>query len=222
MGILSCEEALKIGLESIRMRTDLPPKTKEEAIRKMETVMQKQPYKKWSEASVIAALQDFKKRNGYAPTVSNLTEDGMPKSATIQLLFHMRASAFLHRLFPETLLGKRHVQSKYSYQTPEEWMACFQEQFNKHLAEGMSCRRYNKLRDEKTPPWERIARACDLKQWSELMEKANVHYPRRPPKKETPLYINSVKSPYLEAMKQLNQEYTIVTAELRQLLERVG
>ena len=186
MSILSTVQAIDLGIASIEARDDIPPKTKEQAIRLLKSLEQADWHKSWSKESVIDALNAYKERTGRAPTVTNLKEHGMPKGVTIQSLFHMSPSLLLKRLFP---------------------------QFNKHKEEGMCCRQFNVLRDECTPTWETVARHCKIATWTELMKKAEVEYIN--PKIETvsSFEIVGFKSPLAEKLEALNEERKQIVAE---------
>ena len=74
MSILSTVQAIDLGIASIEARDDIPPKTKEQAIRLLKSLEQADWHKSWSKESVIDALNAYKERTGRAPTVTNLKE----------------------------------------------------------------------------------------------------------------------------------------------------
>ena len=216
MRILSTVQSIDLGIASIEARDDIPPKTKEQAIRLLKSLEQADWHKSWSKESVIDALNAYKERTGRAPTVTNLKEHGMPKGVTIQSLFHMSPSLLLKRLFPENRKLKYvnpELANPYGFEKPDDWLQCFREQFNKHKEEGMCCRQFNVLRDECTPTWETVARHCKIATWTELMKKAEVEYIN--PKIETvsSFEIVGFKSPLAEKLEALNEERKQIVAE---------
>ena len=216
MSILSTVQAINLGIASIEARDDIPPKTKEQAIRLLKSLEQADWHKSWTKEKVIEALNAYKERTGLAPTVTNLKEHGMPKGVTIQSLFHMPPSLLLKRLFPENRKPNHvnpELSNPYGFEKPEDWLQCFRDQFNKHREEGMCCRQFNVLRDDCTPTWETIARHCKIPTWTELMKKADVEYIT--PKIETvnSFEIVGFKSPLAEKLEALNEEKKRITEE---------
>lgn len=221
MSILSTVQAIQLGIESIEARTDIPPRKKEQAIKLLSSLEQSEWYQNWTKDSIIKALNDYREKNGRAPTVTNLKEHGMPKGVTIQSVFNMKPSLLLKRLFPENR-NQRHVDPElanpYGFDKPEDWINCFAEQFNKHKKEGMNCRQFNLLRDEGTPTWETVARHCKIATWTDLMKKAGVKYIR--PKRETAhnLELNNFKSPICEKLDAINRERRQILDEFIELV----
>lgn len=220
MSILATTQAIQIGIESIEIRDDIPSKTKQQAIKLLQSLEQADWHKGWDEESIIQTLQDYKKRTGIAPTVTSLKEYGMPKSVTIRSYFHMSPSLFLKRLFPENQ-KMRHVNpclsNPFGFKTEADWLNCFIEQFNKHKADGMSSRKYNILRDKDTPTWDTIARHCGVPTWSSLMEKTGVEYPKKI-KTAKSIYIANTTSPTIERLEAINKQREIFNTELYDLL----
>ena len=221
MSILSTLQAIQLGIESIEARSDIPARKKEQAIKLLSSLEKSDWYKNWSKESVIKALNDYKERNGRAPTVTNLKEHGMPKGVTIQSLFNMKPSLLLKLLFPENRNLKHNnpeISNPFGFEKPEDWLNCFTVQFNKHKEEGMNCRQFNFLRDEGTPTWETIARHCKISTWTSLMEKAGVKYIK--PKRETAknLELNDFKSPICEKLDALNRERRQIIDEFVELV----
>ena len=221
MSILSTEKAIILGIESIELRTDIPPKTKEQAICLLRSLEKSDWHKSWDKESVIKALKDYKERTGRAPTVTNLKEHGMPKSVTIYSLFHISPSLLLKRLFPENI-NLRYVNPEifnpFGFDSEEDWLSCFIEQFNKNKHKGINCRQYNILRDKNTPTRETIARHCGLSSWAELMKKAGVEYPEKKRQIAQRLYVSDAKSPIVEQLKELTRERERLNNELLQIL----
>lgn len=222
MSILTTMQAIQLGMESIRQREDIPAKTKESAIHLLSSLEKADWHRNWTKESVIQALNDYKEETGVAPTVTTLKEYGMPKGVTIRSLFHISPSLFLKRLFPENRkLG--HVNPElfnpFGFQTEDDWLNCFIEQFNKHCDEGMTCKRYNVLRDENTPTWDTIARHCGVSTWKALIEKAKVEYSREKIKTAS---LNEVRldisSPFLEKLNAINKEKERLQKELMEIL----
>ena len=209
MSIISTEKAIQIGIESIRQRDDIPPKTKEQALKLLGKLEQADWYKSWTKETIIAALNDYKERTGRAPTVTNLKEHGMPKSVTIRSVFNMSPSLLLKRLFPENRTLKvvnPELSNPFGFETQDDWLNCFIEQFNKHKKEGMSSKTYNCLRDKGTPAWDTIANHCKISGWNELMKKAKVKYVKKPREAVHNIYISDATSPLVEKLNALNEE----------------
>ena len=122
MSILSTVQAIQLGIESIEARTDIPSRKKEQAIKLLSSLEQSDWYQNWTKDSIIKALNDYREKNGRAPTVTNLKEHGMPKGVTIQSVFNMKPSLLLKRLFPENR-NQRHVDPElanpYGFEKPD-------------------------------------------------------------------------------------------------------
>ncbi len=217
MSILSTAQALQLAVSSVEQRSDLPPKTKAQAIKLLQSLEQADWHRSWTKESILEALNDYKQRTGKAPTVTSLKEHGMPKSVTVQAVFQMSPSLLLKRLFPENQ-KQRHVNptlsNPFGFETAEDWLNCFREQFDKHKTEGISSRRYNALRDPNTPTWETIARHCKISTWTELIETAEVKYIKHQRAAAAPVRITGCKSPYLEKLEQINAEHDRLIQQL--------
>lgn len=213
--MISTSKALEIAIDSIRLRNDLSEATKRSAMNKLESLDLSGYYIKWDEQSVIDALISFKDRNGRAPTTTDLAERGMPKGVTISSLFHMKPASFLRKLFPETSGGGRRKVNKFGFNTKEEWLRCFANQFTKHNIN--CCNQYNEVRDDGTPAWETIAKKCSVRNWSELMSAAGVSYYNQR-KTSDSLQVCSSQDRYIEEIKRLNIQHEEHLKELYQLI----
>lgn len=223
MSILSTIQALQICIESIEKREDIPKKTKTEAIEHVKRLMGRDWYIQWDKESIIKALTDYKERTGKAPTVTNLTETGMPKSLTIQSHFHMKASLLLKQLFPENRTASESSKKRnnpYGFETEGQWVCCFRGQFNKHINEGMCCKAYDHLRDKGTPTWSTIARHCGTSSWERLMEIADVRYTKPVCRTASHVYINSSTSPTMERLENINKKRESLNKELYDILSK--
>ncbi len=219
---ISNEKVLQLAIESIALRTDLPEKQKEYLILQLQKYEQRDWYHRWDKDSILKALQDYKERTGSAPTVTSLKEPGMPKSLTIKNTFHMDASAFLRRLFPE-LNQMRHCNptygSPFGYQTKEAWLGCFRSQFKKHRAEITSAKMYNIVKDADTPTWGTICNHTGVSTWTELMELADVRYAKRTANTKH-LTLTSASSPFLDRFQKLSDERKALNMEFMELLQK--
>lgn len=167
-------------------------------------------------------MKDYKERTGVAPTSTSLKEHGMPKGVTIQSLFHMTPSHFLKQLFPETrsLQGvDAQVHNAYGFETEQDWLNCFAEQFNCHKHEEMCCKKYNIVKDKHTPTCETIARHCHVTTWRALMEKAGVRYDKKTYQTASELRVTGFKSPLVEKLDAINKERARLNKELADLFE---
>lgn len=222
MSILSTAQALQLAVSSVEQRSDLPPKTKAQAIKLLQSLEQADWHRSWTKESILQALNDYKQRTGKAPTVTSLKEHGMPKSVTVQAVFQLSPSLLLKRLFPENQ-KQRHVNptlsNPFGFETAEDWLNCFRKQFDKHKTEDISSRRYNALRDPNTPTWETIARHCNISTWTELVEKANVKYIKHQRAAAAPVRITGCKSPYLDMLEAANQKRELLLAQTIAALE---
>lgn len=223
MSILSTLQAISLGIESIKKRSDLPQKKQQEAIKILERLSSRDWYINWDKESIIKALRDYKERTGKAPTVTNLVETGMPKSITIQSHFQMRASLLLKQLFPENrnLDNKKTIyHNPFGFNTEDEWLNCFIEQFNKHSNKNMTSQNYNILRDKGTPTWGTIAKNCGMSTWGDLMKRAGVEYPAKKNKTATNVKIRNTDSPTLKKLEELNTQRYLLNLELYEILTK--
>ena len=206
MSLLSIIDAIKIAIESIEDRSDIPESIKTQAIDKLKKLQARDWYNCWDEESIIAALQEYKNRTGLIPTYTSLKEHGMPKPQTIQSVFHMKASDLINNVFHDDILKAR-----------SELIECFICQYNKNAVAGINSKKYNMLRDKGTPTWEAIARNCGVSTWKELIEIAGVQY--RPKDCCTSkMVITNASSPYMENLIKLNKERERLNGELVKLL----
>ena len=189
-------DALKVGIESIELRTDLTDKAKSDYIRLLQAMMGRDWYIHWDKQSIIKALMAYKEEHGVAPTVTNLAERGMPKNLTIQTHFNMKASLLLKRLFPEQ--RTRRKQNPWGLDSREEWLACFSKQFDKHKSNGMTSKKYDVLRDPSTPSWGTIARYCGIDTWTGLVAAAGVKIPGKGVGTATTIRVTESVSPLLD------------------------
>ena len=222
MSILSMSQALALGIESIEARADIPPKTKECAVKLLRSLERSDWHRSWTKEGVIRALRYYRERTGRAPTVADLKEHGMPNGVTVQALFQMKPSLLLKRLFPENhALGcvKPEPSNRFGFESENDWLNCFAVQFDLHKDEGMCCRQYNSLRDKGTPAWETIARHCKLPTWTALMKKAGVKYARKI-ENAGELSVNRVKSPFIDLLDAVNREHERLNREYLEMLER--
>ena len=225
MSIISIEKAIQIGIESIRQREDIPPKTKEQALRLLGKLEQADWYRNWTKESIVEALNDYKERTGKAPTVTNLKEHGMPNSVTVQSVFHMSPSLVLKRLFPENRTMNSvdpEISNPFGFETEDDWLNCFIEQFNKHREEGMCCKTYNALRDKGTPAWNTIADHCKITSWSALMKKTGVEYIKKKRETAHQIYVAGGSSPLVDKLEALMVERRKLNQELIDLWDKKG
>ena len=215
MSILSTMQAIDIAIKSVELRNDLPPKTKEEVLIKLNKVKKYDWYIKWTDEKIISTLYDYKERTGRAPTVTSLKEFGMPKSVTIYSHFHMSPSMFLKKLFPD-----RKYERYPNYKTEKDWLNCFIEQINKHPGIGCSSKKYNLLRDKNTPMWETIIRYLNLETWRNLLDLAGIEYIYTKTKYKTSknIHISNCKSPIVEKLNEINSQRKKLNAELYGIL----
>ena len=202
MSMFSIHQALDVAIESVEMRTDMTYKQQQEVLFLLNRMKTKDCYNKWDKESIIECLMKWKEEHGRPPTTTNLREVGMPHAATIQRFFDMTPSVFLKQLFPELIPFHRVVVNEWGFTTDQEWLDCFAEQFNKHICQDMSSKKYDVLRDENTPAWGTIARHCKIVGWLELMERAGVTYPDKIDTAEE-LVVRKVESPVIKQWNDL-------------------
>lgn len=213
---INASTAFSVAIDSVKLRTDLTEKQKNEIVSLLHNAAQRDWFVHWDKEKIIQALMDYKDRTGRAPTVTNLCETGMPKSVTIQTHCGMKASLFLKQLFPENRPTKQAVALRYNpygFETMDDWLECFTIQFTKHI-DGMCAKKYNIVRDEGTPTWETIARHCQCANWKELMEKAGVEYSKNKVQNVTQLYVADAGSPLITKFEKLNEERRQLNQEL--------
>lgn len=203
-------QALNIGISAIKKL----PKSKEneEAIKILTELKIQNGFIKWDKEKICEALDEWAEKNGKPPTTTNLTEPNMPNGNIIKLHFHMKASVFLKKRYGEP---PKKTYSKYPFQSKEEWIECFVEQFKKHNCN--SGREYDRLRDAGTPSWHTIARYTQVGKWNDLMKLSKVTYSKpkhtiKQPSHE--LTIQSSKSPSLNKLERLLLEQKDLTDKL--------
>ena len=125
----------------------------------------------WTKEMVFEQLDKWKIDHGRNPTVTNLTEQDMPKGITIQNLFDMKASAFLNIYYPTET--RKAITSRYKMKTKEEWVTDFVTQYNK--IKPKSSNEYNTLRDNGSPTWNTTARYCNCTTWNQLLNFTKVN-----------------------------------------------
>lgn len=218
MGYFSIHKAIEIAIGSIKSNNDLSPKTKKETIRILNNIAKRDYFTYWDKGKIIRTLKDYKERTGLTPTVTTLTEVGMPKATTVQSIFHIKASLFLKQLFPEKRKTRhdKMYTNPYGFNTEEAWLKCFKEQFEK--CGYPTSKRYNALRDKDTPTWNTIARYLGLSTWSELMSRAEVNYPDKKATAQA-VKIQSTVSPTMRKLEQINSEKRKLNDELLDLLK---
>ncbi len=213
---MTTKEALELAI--ITLKREEHNEKNSEAIKRLQQLQRRDIVAKWSKESIIEALEKWKDQHGRPPTVTNLIEPDMPGANIIQKHFGMRASALLHKLYfsnDNTVPRK----NQYGYQSPEDWLSCFREQFLKHChEEGFSSNTYNMHKDKGTPLWMTIARHCGTTQWSKLMELAGVKYPGQ--KEQKKVHISAVKSPWLERLEAAITKREALDKHLIDCIER--
>ena len=222
MSFLTNAEVIRIAVESVRQRDDLPQRKKEAVVAKLEKFEDREWFQEWTKEGIIEALQDFKIRTGRAPNVSDLKNVGMPKSLTIKRNFGMDASAFLRTQFPELCHLPRcnpRYSNPYGLQTKEDWINCFKEQFEKHGDEIDSAKKYNAVKDPDTPTWNTICAHTGLSKWKDLLILAGVTY-RGCEQRQSQLHIRDATSPYLEKLERLTEERRRLNEEMIELFEK--
>ncbi len=120
----------------------------------------------WTARTVHQVLSEWRDSHGRNPTVTDLTEPGMPKAVTIKKIFDMKASAFLNIYYPKE--NNRQKCSKYTVKPKEEWISDFVAEFNR--IKPKSAKDYNAKRDPGSPTWLTIARYLKLSTWKDLLE----------------------------------------------------
>lgn len=219
---INASSAFSVAIESVRMRTDLTEKQKEEITSLLHNAAQRDWFVHWDKEKIIRALLDYKERTGCAPTVTNLTETGMPKSLTIQTHFGMKASLLLRQLFPEQRRTRDDILSSknpFGFVTQEQWLTCFKEQYKKQSGADRAkvrSREYDAHRDNGTPAWYTIAVHCGVKTWNGLKELADItdEPSASVPATKSYVKIKSVKSPYIDMLKEQNDRREILLAKI--------
>lgn len=216
---MTTKNALELAI--IALQKETPTKKNTEAIILLQQLQKRDIVSKWTQETIIAALDNWKDLNGRPPTVTNLIEPGMPGANIIQKHFGMRASAFLHRRYPPDN-NPEQTKNQYGFISEGDWIVCFREQFLKHCNEdGFSSKTYNMLKDNGTPLWMTIARHCGTTQWTKLMELAEVKYPGQIEQcKPGTLHISAVKSPWLERLEAAVAKREILDQRLIDSIEK--
>ena len=218
MGKITFQKAIQIAIGSTRDNNVIDEKERSETIKILENVLKRDYFTYWDKDKIIEALMDYKERTGLTPTVTSLTEIGMPKATTIRTHFHIKASLLLKQLFPENRRTRpeKMYTNPYGFDTEEAWLKCFTEQF--HKCGCPTSRRYNALRDKDTPTWNTIARYLKLKGWKELMTKAQVSYPNKVGT-ASEVQLTSTTSPTLEKLEEIVRQKQRLNDELLDVLK---
>ena len=205
---MSAREALYVAIELMEQQ----PETQQnkETLKQLNKLLSKDIFVNWSKEMIIDTLDDWAKKNGRPPTVSNLVEPGMPKSITIKKHFGVSASVFLKQHFD--IKDKKTRINKYGFIHEDDWLRCFIFQFNKHQPNSKT---YNKLKDSTTPNWETIARHCNCTKWGELMNISKVQYSdKNIHNNAQKVNVVSATSPWLEKYNALVSENKKINNEL--------
>lgn len=194
---MTTKNALSLAIAALQK--EKPSAKITEAIEQLQQLQKRDLITRWNKEKIIASLDDWKKQNNRIPTVTNLTEPGMPGASIIQKHFDMSASALLHKLYPIDNEASRY-KGRYGFISNDDWLNCFREQFLKHRNEKyFSSKTYNKFRDKGTPAWNTIAEHCGVIGWLDLMRLADVEYAHRTLTLEPgKLHIVNERSPLLE------------------------
>lgn len=217
---INASTAFSIAIESVKLRTDLTEKQKEEVISLLHNAGQRDWFAQWDKEKIVQALLDYKERTGRAPTVTNLSETGMPKSLTIQTHCGMRASLFLKQLFPEQRRTRTQIAeavNQFGFSTQEQWVVCFKEQYAKQALKGVvTSREYDVNRDNGTPTWYTIAIHCGVRSWEKLKEIADIKDDLSTKKTVTgnSIKIKNARSPYIELLKEQNARREKLLSEI--------
>lgn len=214
MGYFSIYKAVEFAVDSVRKNKDLTATQKDETIKLLKNLSKRDYFIKWDKEKIITVLKDYKERTGLTPTVTTLSEPGMPKGITIQSFFHVKPSLFLKQLFPENRKTRpdKMYTNVYGFNCDEAWLNCFREQFKKTGC--TSAKAYNSLRDKDTPTWDTIARYLKIDGWKALMEYAGVEYPRKKiVNVEHPIIYDGF-SPIVTKLEALNLEREKLNKEL--------
>lgn len=165
------QQSLQIAISAIKQLPETPENT--QAIERLEGILSdcKITGTYWTKEKVFEALNKWRDEHGRNPSVTNLSEPGMPPSSTIQRLFDMKGSAFLNIYYPRTTRAES--KSKYTVKSEQEWIENFVEQFNK--IKPSSASDYNAKREKGTPAWATIAKYLNLSTWHELLKKTCVN-----------------------------------------------
>lgn len=211
---MTTKEALDLAIKTMSEYSD--GNEYKDATKLLKALQKRELATKWSKESIVAALENWREKNGRPPTTTNLIEPGMPGSSTIQKHFGMRASALLRLMYPpEDLIY--HDRNTYGFLSSEDWLNCFKEQFEKHCSEeGFSSKTYNMKKDKGTPQWETIARHCGTTQWMKLMEMAEVKYPGR----IVNGHITTVNMPFVDRLEAALRKKEELTNRLIETIER--
>ena len=224
MSILSIEKAIDLAMESIELRDDIPPGTKQCAISGLKSLKQRDYYKKWDKDKIISKIKEWTEENGRVPKSPNFNEFGMPHHATVRKHFGITPAALDKRLYPE-LTTTRYEPNPWGFVTNEDWICCFREQFTKHSDKIASERMYDGLRDKNTPCAGTILRHCNIANWNDLLKAAGVKYQKKKKKitaSDADIKLTDSYSPTLAKVEALNQERDRHLQELYEVVTKIN
>ncbi len=122
-------------------------------------------YIRWTEEKIFESFENWVKKNGRYPRVSDLHCPELPSPGTIKSVIKMSAGDFLVKYYPSEPERKLH---RYAGRTKEEWIADFIEQYNE--IRPTSADEYDAKRKPGTPSHVTVARYAGLATWFELIE----------------------------------------------------
>lgn len=216
----SSQEAIRIAIESVKIRADISEASRRETLKKLNALSKNVWYKSWDKESIKEAIHKFKDQHGRIPNTADLARIELPSYNIIRAHFHLSYSTFIAQEFPEYRFYKPNPKTnRYDALTVDEWIQFFVEQFNKHLCPEMNGRVYNQLRDRGTPTWDTIARYTGDITWTRLMKHAGVKYlGTRGIETAQVLVIDNTESPLIKKLDEMSLERKRLNDELRDIL----
>ena len=134
--------------------------TDDEAVRKINEILEDMPFTGWSERTIFDTIDQFILDNGRTPTATDFKKKGLPPHPVIKLRFGVTLKEFLLKYYPSPKLCNSRI---YFYRTKEEWKTLFICDYIR--IKPRSAEEYNNLRDEYLPSWATVAKMFGISKW---------------------------------------------------------
>ena len=151
------KQALHIALRNI---------SDEEAIKKINEILDDMPFTRWSEGTIFDTIDQFIIDHGRYPNVTDFKKKGLPPHPVIKLRFGISLKEFLNKFYPAKCSSRI-----YFHKSREEWMINFQKQHQN--IKPTSAKEYNMKRDPLTPTWGVASNLFGINRWLEWLEYCN-------------------------------------------------
>ena len=130
--------------------------TDEEAISKINEILDDMPFTAWSERTIFDTIDQFVLDHGRNPTATDFIPKGMPPHPVIKLRFGITLGEFLEKYYPQPEINKNDYKRIFisEYERIKPKGAC---DFNDRRASGI-------------PTWRTFAKMFGISRWLEWIE----------------------------------------------------